>query len=232
MESEEGLKLLFHKLSETEFKENEYEGRKIIRRLGGLALAIDQAAAYIEFNYVGHEPSEYLPRFLPEYEAKRKIVLETIREYFREYVKIDEEDAQEKAISAFTTWEMSFAQIRSTSDPEKEAKEHFLTLSTYFGPAVIKEDLFKCYRLFAEYAPQWTRIFDIACRTISRSTNRPMKGKRARLRQRGNSTNHPTTQLLLAKDSETPTSTGYMCTSCGNIPSYKISSKVTQKRTT
>ncbi|OZJ01904.1 hypothetical protein BZG36_05096 [Bifiguratus adelaidae] len=83
------------------------EGKKIVWMLGCLALAIDQAAAYISF------PPLPLSLFPDRYEKKTKRMLEHTPEVwdYRDYRKIIGDGEQETSLSVFTTWEMSFEQI-------------------------------------------------------------------------------------------------------------------------
>ncbi|KAI9782854.1 MAG: hypothetical protein M1816_001674 [Peltula sp. TS41687] len=133
--------------------DNTPEGSKIVERLRGLALAIDQAAAYIKYKKLA------LTHFLPRYEAERKKILQYTPKHFWEYQKIEDGSEQEKAISAFTTWEMSFRQIQPPESGEKADVEHFLTLSAFLDSSNLGEYLFACYQLRADPLPQWTRIF-------------------------------------------------------------------------
>lgn len=103
-----GVTLLLHRYCGINVDDHMSEGSKIVDRLGGLALAIDQASAYMAYK---QSPIDHLGDFLAQYEAQRKRVLRYMADHFWRYVKIDDKSGQETAISAFTTWEMSFEQL-------------------------------------------------------------------------------------------------------------------------
>ncbi|OCK72844.1 hypothetical protein K432DRAFT_267971, partial [Lepidopterella palustris CBS 459.81] len=105
MMNDGGLELLLRDMSAKEIESSRADGEEIVRRLGGLALAIEQAAAYISFNRMT------LPEFMDEYEKKKAEVLKYIREELWEYQKLREGSEQNEAFNAFTTWEMSFEQV-------------------------------------------------------------------------------------------------------------------------
>ena len=134
------------------------EGSKIITRLGGLPLAIDQAAAYIQYKRI---PLERLPEFLAEYEAHKEKILQYTPPNFWEYgtMQIHGEEEENKAISAFTTWEMSFQQLESDI-LQKENTAHFLTVSAFLDPSNIGEYLFRNH--WEANAPQseWMQLFN------------------------------------------------------------------------
>src|SRR5271156_5965162 len=112
MTTEDGVKLLLRGHRELDLQHYRVEGAKIVSRLGGLALAIDQAAAYIRYKKM---PLERLGDFLATYEAQQEKILRYTPRNFWEYgtMQLHGKAEQNKAISAFTTWEMSFQQLAS-----------------------------------------------------------------------------------------------------------------------
>ena len=68
---QEGTELLLPEHAPSEVDVHWEKCGKIIRRLGGLPLAIDQAAAYIHFRQL---PSDRLDEFLRLYEAQRNTI--------------------------------------------------------------------------------------------------------------------------------------------------------------
>ena len=133
------------------------EGSKIIARLGGLPLAIDQAAAYIQYKKI---PLKRLPEFLAEYEAHEKILQYTPQNFW-EYgtMQIHGKEEENKAISAFTTWEMSFQQLDSDT-LKKENAAHFLTVSAFLDPSNIGEYLFRNHWEANAPQPEWMQLFN------------------------------------------------------------------------
>jgi hypothetical protein len=118
------------------------EGAKIVTRLGGLALAIDQAAAYLRYKGM---PLERLRDFLAIYEAQGDKILKYTPKDFWEYgtMQVHGEAKRNQAISAFTTWEMSFQQLESDDERRKKDVIHFLTLSAFLDPSDIGESMFR-----------------------------------------------------------------------------------------
>lgn len=135
-------------------------GTRIVNRLGGLALAIDQAAAYLQYVEL---PIGQLDEFLTTYEAERKKILRHIPEDLWEYrfAGIDQ-DARDTGISAFTTWEMSLQHLYPDVSDEREAWSHVLTLSAFLAPVAISETLFRNYWELASPRPQWMYIFNVS----------------------------------------------------------------------
>ena len=164
MPTDEAVKLLLRGYSETNIDPYKPQASEIITRLGALALAIDQAASYIQYIQL---PIQRLGEFLPTYEAQRVKILQHTREHFWEYSAIRVVDKAERpqAISAFTTWEMSFQQLYRNDDKRREAAAHFLTLFAFLGPTNIGESLFQ-YHWQLEH-PQWMNVFEASTDTDS-----------------------------------------------------------------
>ena len=150
MATEEGVRLLLRGYNSNDIQEPHQDtASKIIKRLGGLALAIDQAAAYIKYKRM---PLDRLEDFLTTYEAERQNILSYTPKNFWEY----------KHINAITTWELSFQQLGSGDEPWKNSAAHFLTLSAFFAPTTITESTFRYYHKAFDrvaYDIDWIRLF-------------------------------------------------------------------------
>lgn len=109
----------------------ETEGLMVADLLGHLALALDQAGAYIRARKLP------LKDFMSHYE-KRKDVM------FREVPDDWEYRDQSGPLSVFTTWEMSFGLIGGDSETIAW-KNNFLTLAGFFDPKRISERYFQAY---------------------------------------------------------------------------------------
>ncbi|KAF2807747.1 uncharacterized protein BDZ99DRAFT_420245 [Mytilinidion resinicola] len=142
MVNDGGIELLLRDMSDEEMKSSRANGEDIVRRLGGLALAIEQAAAYISFNRMT------LPHFIDEYERKKGKVLKYMREELWEYQKRRDGSEQSEAFSAFTTWEMSFEQMERRDETRKDHITSFLNVAAFLEPSHIGSYLFETY--FAE----------------------------------------------------------------------------------
>ena len=149
MTEDESLKLLLQR-PHSHRNGNEYaQGRKIVSTLGYLALALDQAGAYIRARSLD------LGTFIQHYHDRRKIVLQEIPDEW-EYSRVLDDEEKETRLRIFTTWELSFKQI-SGQEEELKNKEHFLTLAAFFNPGQISERYFRVY--FENSEPSWMRIF-------------------------------------------------------------------------
>ncbi|THX83485.1 FabD/lysophospholipase-like protein [Aureobasidium pullulans] len=95
MKHDGGQEFLQNQLDDT----TEQERSELLHRLGGLALAIDQATAYISFHKLS------IPDFLAEYESRKHQILQHHREATWEYNKLLDDSEKEIALTAYTTWE-------------------------------------------------------------------------------------------------------------------------------
>ncbi|KAM0803687.1 hypothetical protein BDR22DRAFT_45834 [Usnea florida] len=146
MATEDGVRLLLRGYNVNDIqRQHEKMASSIVGRLGNLALAIDQAAAYIKYKRL---LLDRLGDFLTTYEAERKKVL-TYTPKNWEY----------KHINAFTTWELSFQQLISGNEPWKTDVAHFLTLSAFFAPTKISESLFRFYQRAHGSEVRWIRMY-------------------------------------------------------------------------
>ncbi|KAI9775232.1 MAG: hypothetical protein M1839_001350 [Geoglossum umbratile] len=150
MTEDDGLELLFQRTGQDRSDENNKFGRHIVQKLGSLALAIDQAAAYISAR--GLQLSDYLEHFA----HRREIVLRHTPQIW-EYKRKVGEIGQEVPTSALTTWELSFELLGDHNNREKIG--HLLTLSAFFDNANITEDLFRSYFSTSQPTPEWMDIF-------------------------------------------------------------------------
>ena len=161
MPTPDGVNLLLRGYTDINVQDHMEEGTKIVTRLGGLALAIDQAAAYIQYKKL---PIKRLTSFLMLYEAQRKKILRHTSAHFWKYgtMQIHGKEEQDRAISAFTTWEMSFQQFTCGGRQPTLDAGHFLTLSAFFDPFHIGESIFRYCWEEAASRPAWMRIFATA----------------------------------------------------------------------
>ena len=147
MSDEESLQLLLQGSPVSE--EGKKDGQKIVSVLGHLALAVDQAAAYIRRRHL------HLKDFISHYNKRRDVILKEIPDEWEYRRKIGNSE-QETVLSVFTTWEMAFA-LMDGSDVEKERKEHFLSLAACFDNKVISESYFRGYCV--SESAEWMDIF-------------------------------------------------------------------------
>ena len=150
MATDEGVRLLLRGYNGNDIQNQHREtASKISMRLGELALAIDQAAAYIKYKRI---PLDRLEEFLTTYEVERQNVLSYNPKIRWEY----------EHVNAFTTWELSFQQLVSGDEPWKKDAGHFLTLSAFFASTTISESIFRSYQKISLRNPAWTKIFSDA----------------------------------------------------------------------
>ena len=130
-------------------EENVEEARQIVETLGGLALAIDQAAAYIGTRDIP------LKSFAEVFEKRKSAILKHTPTHW-EYSKSRLEE-RDKPLSVFTTWEMTFEQLQVTND-ERDSLVHLLTLGAFIDTQDISEGLFSLYAQQAS-RPKWLEYF-------------------------------------------------------------------------
>lgn len=102
MSDSEGVNLLLRESSAENIEKYFPIASRIVKRLGGLPLAIDQVATYIRYE---RSPLNRLKEFLTTYECKSQTILSHIPANFWEYktTHIQGEEQQYKALNAFTT---------------------------------------------------------------------------------------------------------------------------------
>ena len=130
MADNEALDLLFARSFQEKTKETEQIGLDIVRRLGHLPLAIDQAAAYIGTKQLP------LSRFLEQYEVRKKDILMYSPGLWDYRQQTDQHDI---ALDAYTTWDMSFQQLGT--DEDRGAMLSLLSTLAFLDPSRISEDI-------------------------------------------------------------------------------------------
>ena len=161
MNVDEGINLLLRTYSNQDIKQHLTVASKVVDRLGGLPLAIDQAAAYIRYQRL---PLDQLGEFLTTYELKRKEILSHIPPRFWEYgtMQIHGEEKQKKALNAFTTWELSLEQLTTDDSLPSDEMTHVLTLFAFLSSTRIEEWLFRHHserdHCIEDYA-EWEHLF-------------------------------------------------------------------------
>lgn len=179
MGAEEGVGLLLRGHESRDIETNFPTALEIVERLGYLALAIDQAAAYIRYRRIS---PHQLEKFLETYETQRERILKYTPSDFWEYstVQIQGEEDQSKAINAFTTWEMSLEQLKSRPSMTSVEALRLLTVSSYFNTARIEEWLFRNYWENDDDQAQWLRALgtkdDTAKDLLGQDENRAYVG--------------------------------------------------------
>ena len=112
------------------------ERKRIVKRLGYLPLAIDQAAAYIQD--MEYDLKDFLPRY-ERSEQDRKDFLERTPDFW-EY-PLPERLKPATALSVFTTWELSF-QLLQGETPERDAKACLLAMFAFLDFSDISDEIF------------------------------------------------------------------------------------------
>ena len=122
----------------------------VAEMMGYLALALDQAGAYIRAR--SNLP---LHKFISHYKERKQKILEEVPEVWEYRRKLGETE-KETALSIFVTWELSFAQLSGNTEA-KDRKEHFLMLAGHFDNKCISQRYFEAYCRAAHI--QWTQMF-------------------------------------------------------------------------
>ncbi|TIA78959.1 hypothetical protein D6C76_03796 [Aureobasidium pullulans] len=149
MEHDGGHILLQNKLSGT----TEQQRSELLQRLGGLALAIDQAAAYISFHKLS------IPDFMAKYETRKAQILKHHEEDTWEYNTHLNSSEKQTALTAYTTWEMSFQRIEPDNQDRKEWITRFLSISAFLQPPRIGEHVFREFYTYEAESPVWFNVF-------------------------------------------------------------------------
>ncbi|KAI9861251.1 MAG: hypothetical protein M1813_005424 [Trichoglossum hirsutum] len=151
MTEDEGLEILLHQSKRERNDDDTKEGKEIVRKLGYLPLAIDQAGAYINARKLP-------PRiFTKHYDERKEAVLKHTPSPW-EYRRRVSEGKDETLLNVFTTWELSFQQIGKNED-ERTMIGHFLTLSAFFDATNIGEELFRSHLASNGKPPRWMEHF-------------------------------------------------------------------------
>jgi len=136
----DALSLLFKQSRVITSESTLLHGKIIVKRLGYHALAIRQAGSYISLHKIE------LHKFMDRYQRQRsrvQILNQTpqMSEYRR---KLDGglADTKETALSVFTTWELTFQQLKAMDTAERD-REHIMTLFAFFDSKDISEELFE-----------------------------------------------------------------------------------------
>jgi Cdc6-like AAA superfamily ATPase len=137
------------------------ERQKIVRRLGYLPLAIDQAAAYIRD--MKYDLKEFLPRYERSEHDQRDFLQRTPD--FWEY-PLPERSKRATALSVFTTWELSFQLLHSETH-ERDAKACLLAMFAFLDFRDISDEIFIVARNSDNFnasasplkTPTWPRYF-------------------------------------------------------------------------
>ncbi|KAI4860991.1 hypothetical protein F4820DRAFT_435222 [Hypoxylon rubiginosum] len=179
MTEDEATQLLFKQLDILDDGTNQVAAADIVRRLGYLPLAIDQAGAYMK--------AECLPlaEFLSHYEQSARDILESVPSLWEYNEPVPNEDGERTADimakTVFTTWNLSFTLLKP-STPTGALKVTVLSLLAFFDEHEISEELFEVYysanatnqqleymSLFTDEKQQWSsRKFDSLMREFSR----------------------------------------------------------------
>jgi len=131
MEKEEGLQLLLH--SSGGGTDELDAAEEILKLLGNLPLAIDQARAYILKRRLG------LRVFLAEYEMRKQSIMQETPHVWQ-YRRMLPGKEKGTPLSLLTTWEMSL-QLLGVGEEAAEL-EKVITLFAFFNPVNIGERLF------------------------------------------------------------------------------------------
>ena len=119
------------------------DAKSIVERLGYHPLAITQAGAYIRKRKLR------LSEFMDHYKRRRKIILESTPQLSQYRKRLDNAE-EETSLNVFTTWELSFRELRSEASKDGvEAK--LLTLLAYFNEKDISEQLFAGFNVNQEH---------------------------------------------------------------------------------
>jgi tetratricopeptide (TPR) repeat protein len=129
-----------------ELVQDDSMAKKVCERLGCLALAIDQAGAYIHVRRISFSA------FLDHFQSRKAIILNEVPQIW-EYRRKKNDREAEQALCVATTWELSLDQI-SGDEHVREKKVHLLTLAAFLHGHNISDEFFQYNE-----NPKWTTLF-------------------------------------------------------------------------
>jgi tetratricopeptide (TPR) repeat protein len=152
MTEDEALELLLRQTKTEKNDSNIQAGQAIVRRLGYLPLAIDQAGAYISARKLP------LDCFLQQFHERRAAVLQHTPSLW-EYRRRLADGTDETPLSVFTTWELSFRHL-PRNDTDRGHLRRFLAVAAHFDINGVYEAIFAAYcGSEAELRPKWMELF-------------------------------------------------------------------------
>ena len=125
---------------------DDIDSKEVVRVLGYLPLALDQASSYIRQQKVS------LRMFLDYYEREKLSILQHIPHGFWQYKEYGSAGDRQRYLSVITTWEMSLKLFASADQGQERIigtatrpKVAFLTLAAFLGGHRASKVLFKSY---------------------------------------------------------------------------------------
>ncbi|KAK3317081.1 hypothetical protein B0H66DRAFT_562757 [Apodospora peruviana] len=157
MAEAEAVELLLERAAIKPTPENETEARNVVALLGYLPLAIDQTAAYIRSRKIS------LREFVGHYNKRKDRIIAfkpTVSDYYRMRTDALDHSGEPESLSVWTTWEMSFDQIKtSDSGLDTDHLRHFLSTLAFFNKLDIGMDMFQAQYEESPSPPSWMEIF-------------------------------------------------------------------------
>ncbi|KAL9079894.1 MAG: hypothetical protein Q9157_001233 [Trypethelium eluteriae] len=153
MTEQDAVNVLLSQFSQGRHDESAESAKTIVKALGYLPLAIDQAAAYMD------RQSIPVNAFVDEFEICKESVLKHIPDQWEYKRKLDGTEL-ETSLSVFTTWELSVQQIGKDED-EKKHIIHLFTLFAFFNHGKISEAIFEAhFQATIDQRPEWMRVVE------------------------------------------------------------------------
>ncbi len=137
-------------IQQSQTNEGISDAKKVVERLVCHPLAVTQAGAYIRKRRLR------LCEFMDHYKRRKKTILENTPQ-LSQYRKRLGNAEEEKSLNVFTTWELSFQQLRSEA-PENNVEAKLLTLLAFFDEKDISEQLFAGFSTNQEQISESTKL--------------------------------------------------------------------------
>ncbi|KAK4216727.1 hypothetical protein QBC37DRAFT_416094 [Rhypophila decipiens] len=157
MAEPEAVELLLERAAIKPTPETETEARTVVALLGYLPLAIDQTTAYIRSRKIS------LGEFVRHYNKRKDRIIAfkpTVSDYYRMRTDTLDHSSEPESLSVWTTWEMSFDQIKtSDSGLDPHHLRHFLSTLAFFNKLDIGMDMFQAHYEENPSPPSWMEIF-------------------------------------------------------------------------
>jgi tetratricopeptide (TPR) repeat protein len=155
MTENDALDLLLSGYLAEEINVHRSDWSEVAGRLGHLALSLHQAGIYLKHMKI---PIGSSRDFLTTYNSKQRDVVQCLPSSFWEYwrTQCHEAATQERAISAFTTWEMILDRVGTVEGQPETFIRPFLSTLAFLDPTQIGDFIF---RGWTTAAPDWTAMF-------------------------------------------------------------------------
>lgn len=150
MKENEAVELFLERCRLETTRDDQAQAAAVVKCLGYLPLAIDQAGSYVSSRRIP------LESFQEHYDRRKDVILKHTPLLWDYHKKVSN-DQITSLMTTFTTWEMSLQQI--SPDVDADSIVHFLTLSAFLDSRSVGQSLFSAFLTWLPQDAHWTSIF-------------------------------------------------------------------------